>query len=830
MQKALLIAEKPSLMRTIKEVYDRHKNELDYTCDFLSQRGHLLTLKLPDEIDEKMKKYSWDTLPFFPDQHGGWQYRLVKEKKTEGFKSANERFAEIRSALHEGDYDFIIHAGDPDQEGELLINIVINKIGTDLPVMRFWTNDLTEKKVLEALKNLRDDRKDKQLVNLFKAAVVRQHKDYEFGMNISRAASMKMNGVVATGRVMTYIQAAVVRRDYEIETFKPRTKYGVVLDYGDGFKASLFSQSEASETDEDSDDEKKGIVWFDKKEDAEEILNTLLNKSNVLIRKATTGKKFAPKLFKLSSLQEHMDKKGYNPKEVTDICQAMYEKKITTYVRTSCEYMSGNEDFEGIIDALSGIDELKPYTERITEADISRVKKMNKWINPKEHEKQGHSALTPTTEPADMSKLTEQEKEVYIEIAKRFLAIFLPPYEFETVEIITENNGHSFKTTGKTTLAKGYTEIFGKSPQDGPTLPMCAIGDELSVISKEVSEVTSKCPPYLTQGNLISICENPTKYLEDKKYKSLGKRLVIGTEATRAAIIQKLIYKYGYLELFNVGKKEYVRSTPKGRAIIDNMKDLIICKPDMTGEWEIQLEQIRQGEDTAEHIEAQTKRDIVEMLEEIKATEMKSLNQAAVPTDLICPKCGKNLIKYGWGYRCSGYKKDNPEEGCSFTLGLNNDKLKLKLDETDVKTLLAGNETQPKKMWSEKKQKYFRACVYIDKEDDYRLKFKFPSNKTDYTCPMCGSPIIKVGSGNHEGFKCSCEKDPSCSFIFWRTQFGKKISDGHIEEFFTDGITGPISGFKKKSGGTYTARLKADAEGRVTLDFNRKPYTDDENK
>ena len=208
--KALLIAEKPSLKKTIEEVYNKHKSEIPYDIKFMEQRGHLLTLKTPDEIDEDLKKWEWESLPIYPDELGGWKYKVIQEKKVGSFLTSKERFEAIKKELSSGSYDFVINAGDPDQEGELLIRIVLSALKNKLPIKRYWSNDTTEAKVLHALKNLMDDDKDPMLVNLLDAAYVRQHSDWLFGMNISRGASLQMNARAACGRVKTPIQAIVI--------------------------------------------------------------------------------------------------------------------------------------------------------------------------------------------------------------------------------------------------------------------------------------------------------------------------------------------------------------------------------------------------------------------------------------------------------------------------------------------------------------------------------------------------------------------------------------------------------------------------------------------
>lgn len=170
--KALLIAEKPSLRKEIETVYDSIKSKVPYDITFTEQRGHLVTTMLPDEISETMKSWTWDTIPFHPESFGGFRYKVIKEKKTGRFLTSQERFRYIADEIASGKYDAIINAGDPDQEGELLIRTVLQEAGNTLPVLRFWTNDLTPKAIEKALLSLRDDDHDTMLCQLYAAALL----------------------------------------------------------------------------------------------------------------------------------------------------------------------------------------------------------------------------------------------------------------------------------------------------------------------------------------------------------------------------------------------------------------------------------------------------------------------------------------------------------------------------------------------------------------------------------------------------------------------------------------------------------------------------------
>ena len=622
MSHALVIAEKPSLMGEIQKVYNAHRDQIPYTADFVSQRGHLIALKLPREADPSQQGRSWDNLPYVPEEHGGWQYKIIQEKKTGNFLTSEERYSEIKVKLDSGDYQFVIHAGDPDQEGELLVQEVLDYAKNRLPVKRFWTNDLTEQHVLDALLHLRDDEHDPMLRNLLAAAYGRQHSDYRFGMNISEAASLKMQANIACGRVMTPILAIVCKREDEIEHFKPKTVYGVKAVYTEGFEGTLFNKQSVS-TDENADeDQKQGTVWFETKKEAEDLIHSLPKQATVISYEGKRTETYAPKLYKLSTIQTDAGHAyGYSADKVLAICQSLYEKKLQSYPRTDCEYLSSQEDFFGILKAANAAEELNPFIRTISRSAIERVKHDKKWINDKKLEESGHSALRPTTTVPDMSTLSQEEKNIYLMVTKRFVAMFLPPLVQDKATLVTDANGSTFKSNGKTLVDPGYTKIFGTKFTD-MQIPAKKKGDILDVKQFQPTEKTSTCPKRYTSADLIAACENPLKYLQDEQLKKLGKNLKIGTPATRAGIIRKLI-NIRYMQEVKKGKLTYIVPTPNGRAIIKNLGNLMICRVDMTGEWEEELERIRQGEETLQQLDNNMKKAVADMVEEIKKSDVK---------------------------------------------------------------------------------------------------------------------------------------------------------------------------------------------------------------
>ena len=735
-QHALLIAEKPDLMRQIEAVYNKNKNVIPYEITFCAQRGHLVTLMLPDEIDPAQKRWAWETLPFEPENCGGWKYKVITEQKQGNFLTSQERYKSIESELKSGKYDYVIHAGDPDQEGELLVRLVLEMAGNKLPVMRFWTNDLTEAHILNALQNLRNDDTDIMLRNLSDAAYGRQHSDYRFGMNVSRAATLQMNAriAIACGRVKSPILAIVCKREDEIKNFKAKTVYGVKAEYSEGFSGTLFSKENIDESDSD-EDKKNGVVWFETRNEAQEVINSLDDRASVIEYKSEEVSTYAPKLFKLATLQIEAGKLGYNDGYTLQIIQGLYEKKLLSYPRTDCEFLSSNEDFYGILKALLAVPEFEPYIRGISNQAIERVRHTKKWINDKALEESGHSALRPTTLSPDLSQLSEDEKTIYSIVCRRFVAMFLPPLIQNKRRLVTDIDGKTFVSTGKTVIDPGYSVIFGTKFTDN-VIPEHTVGDGIDVDSFDVTEKTSQCPKRYTSPDLIAVCENPAKFLEDEKLKSLGKRLKIGTPATRSGIIEQLMNKDKYLDIKREGKKNYIIPTDLGMAIIRNLGPCDICKVDLTGEWEEKLEDVRTGKMTLQKLEDEMRQGVRDMIADIKRTPMTPFSfRSSTKVVGTCKSCGKDIIESEKGFSCTGYKKDG--SGCNLMLWKNKWGTVFTYDDfvslIDEKKEIEKQITVSLKTWKQK------------------IRYNFDKHDVEYvedvgiemcTCPSCLKKIV----------------------------------------------------------------------------------------
>lgn len=747
MQKGLLIAEKDSLCTAIKDVYNKIKGELPYNLDFAVQSGHLVQLKEPDEYDESFKKWQWETLPIIPSEMGGWRYKLIPATK--------KKFYRIKELLETNSYDFIVHAGDPDREGEYLVHLVLSLLKCRLPVKRFWTNDISPHSVEKELKHLHNDA-DPKYQNLLKAAYCRARFDWMYGINMTRAASLAMEGTARCGRVKTPVLKIVVDREKEIAAFKPSNYYTLSCKYKEGFTGILFDEN--------------GNVTFRTESDAKNVMRQLRDTANIIKSETERKQAFAPSLFNLSTLQIEASKKfGFDPDETLSIVQSLYEQKYLSYPRTACTYLSSEVAayFDNILDSISTIPSLPPFIEQVTEEDKQRVKNTKKYINDKAIEEEGHTALIPTVEKPDWNQLNDKEQKIYQTVAKRFLAVFLPPVIYEKTAVITENNGHTFRTSGKIIIQKGYSELYGaKFSED--EIPSVQEGEIVHVDELIPEKKTTVCPKRYTSGDLIDLMATPGKFLLNQGYKDIIKQIKgIGTEATRSEIIKELINN-GYIEKKKgKGKAAFLYATKTGMAIIDNLKNPNITSIDLTAEWETKLKEIERGEKEPNAFYTEAKDFVTENINLLKNTETVSIKNLD-RTVGVCPVCGKPVFSSQKGWFCTGFK----EKSCNFFMR------KVicgkRLSDSQMTSLLEKGYTPNIKGLKTKEGKEFEAFLVYDKE---------------FTIHFVRSFIA-----------------------------GKKLTESNLKSLLKKGKTNKIKGFVSKNGKNFDAKLKME-NYQISFDF-----------
>lgn len=672
--KGILIAEKPSLMREIESVYKSHKSELNMDLDFLAQAGHLVGLKLPKEIDEE-RYGKWD-LKFLPEIYP-YEYHVISGK--------NELVSKIRTAVNNGGYDFVVHAGDPDGEGELLVRLVLDYVGNTLPVKRFWSNDLTENAILGALKNLRDD---SELDTVYEAALVRQHADYQFGMNVTSAATLKLGELCKLGRVKAPIIAMIVEREKAIRNFVEKTTYKPAFDY----KSCDFVSDKVF-------DEEKDAIAF----------NPANTEATVVDVKVDRKKKKAPKLFKLSTLQTEAHRVlKMNGAETLATLQLLYEKKATSYPRTDCEYISSAVDIGGIakhvLNEINGID--KAYLVR----DPSEVLSDKTYANDKAIASEGHTAIIPTGNGLANSA-TEREKALYELICRRFLAMFAGEKVTESTKVIAIPKGSDkeYVFSESIDIEAGFEMILNSKYElkTGKGVSY-AKGMELNPIKYMVKEVVSKPPARYNDGSLIAALDKPEAFEGDD-----GKvKFKIGTPATRANIIKEC-QENGYFTL--KGGSYY--ATKKAESVVDAFPDVSLFNPVESGHWEDIFNHIRSGSVRFENAEEELIEAMKETVNKMKNSDVQKLAKQGGADSLgICPKCGKDILKGKFGSYCSGK--------CGMSVSKYMGKA---LTDTQVKSLLQGKKVLVKGLVSKSTGKTYDIYIKPKSVEPYSYK------KTDGT-------------------------------------------------------------------------------------------------
>jgi len=645
----LFIAEKPSLAKAIASnigagsqcdgYISIHNGKVIVSWCF----GHILSLAEPEDYDEKYKKWDINDLPIIPVE---WKLNITP--------SCKKQFYTLKKLV--GLADEIINAGDPDREGQLLVDEVISYIGYQKPVKRILLNALDDTSVKYALDHIKDN---SEFINLKNSALARSRADWLVGMNLTRTYTKKLEGfsmgVFSFGRVQTPTMALVVRREREIKNFEP-VEYFVLKVVWANKKGFLNTYWKMKDEQPGLDSEGR-LIHRQYADDLKKKLNTATGSVQKI---ETKRKKEQPHLpFSLSALQIAAGKKyKYSPQKVLDVMQSLYEKKYTSYPRSDCDYLPENQfvDAKEILANIKklGIDGVSEY---VNKADISLKSKA--WNDKKIT---AHHAIIPTKLKPDYAILSEEEKNLYSMVCLNYISQFYPEYIYEATQITISSLNEIFVGKGRKIIDAGWKLLYiSDKDEDLPEneeetqVPSFQEGDEVTHSLSLVVMATTKPPTRFNPASLLKAMKEIYKYVKDEKLKAQLKECSgIGTEATRAAIIEGL-QKREYLIL----KKNLFYSSEKAELLFDNLPEAF-AYPDSTAVWENKLTGILNTEYTVdEFIDSQIKA-ITEIISEVAAKKI-----AAGGKEYKCPECQSLLRKrkgpknFFWG--CSNY----PE--CKFT-------------------------------------------------------------------------------------------------------------------------------------------------------------------
>lgn len=583
----LYIAEKPSLGRAIAEALPKpHKKHQGYietgNGDVVTWCiGHILEQAEPDNYNEKYKKWQLDHLPIIPER---WQ--LKPKTKT---KSQLTVIRKLLKQCHQ-----IVHAGDPDREGQLLVDEVINFLNVSTHkrenMQRLLISDLNLPAVKRSLTQIQPN---KRFVPLSVSALARSRADWLYGINLTRAYTIQggkvgYKGVLSVGRVQTPVLGLVVNRDNEITQFSAKPFYDVLAHIDAPQQQTFCAKWQPSEACKPYLDEEGRVL---SKKLAENVVARITQQPAIIDDiKKQQKKQNAPLPYNLSSLQIDAAKQyGMNAKLVLDVCQSLYEKhKLITYPRSDCQYLP-NAQFS-MAKSVVGMLASAPiaYSDAAKKADTSLKSKA--WNDAKVG---AHHAIIPTQKSPANTTLSPVEKNVYQLIVRQYLAQFFPAFIYQHTQVSLTIAGGAFKASANVTEQLGWKQLFANNkgdkqkPEQTQTLPVLNKTDTLYCTHGELLEKQTQPPKHFTDATLLAAMTGINRFVKDATLKSILKDTDgLGTEATRAGIIE-LLFKRGFLQ--RQGK--LIMATPAGKGLIEALPD-VCTTPDMTAKWEATLNNI----------------------------------------------------------------------------------------------------------------------------------------------------------------------------------------------------------------------------------------------
>ena len=683
MSYCLVVAEKPSVGAAYAKVLgatnrqDGYWEGNGYLVSWCV--GHLVELAPPNVYDAKYVKWSIADLPILPEK---WQYLVSTSTK--------KQFGILQKVMNRPDVDSIVCATDAGREGELIFRLVYQQAGCKKPFSRLWLSSMEENAIREGFAHLKPSTEYDALYN---AALCRERADWMVGINASRLFSCLYGQPLAVGRVMTPVLAMTVVREAAIAAFVPEKFYTVALTLADGGSASSKR--------------------FAQKMDAERLLSKCRKEERVTVQKMKRKEKYEspPPLYDLTALQRDANRLlGFTAQQTLDYAQSLYEKRLITYPRTDSRFLT--EDMAASIPGLV-TDTGKVFAvEKPLPIHVRQVINGSKVTD--------HHALLPTKSMAnaDLAALPVGERNVLRLIAARLLCAVGEPHRYAETTLTTICAEEEFSAKGKVVLSDGWKaverkmlgELLGKQKEPA-VLPDVQEQSQCCVTGAELKEGQTSPPKSYTEDTLLSAMQAAGADSMPQGVERQG----IGTPATRAATIEKLVQK-GFLERKGSKKTKVLLPTDKGKALITVMPEEI-QSPEMTADWETKLLRIERGEMEPNEFMTEIKEMISSL---VTTTEARKGANALMKSKIVgvCPNCGKSVVEREKGWFC-----ENRE--CRFVLWKDNaffKRLGKRLDSHVADKLLRDGRVRLKDCKSAKGKTY-NAAVLLSTEPDGRSKF-----------------------------------------------------------------------------------------------------------
>lgn len=653
MGKRLIVAEKPSVARDIARVlgaHERGEGMISGGDNIITWAiGHLVSLKEPEELDEKYKRWKTADLPILPSK---MELKVLPKTRSQ--------FSIIKKLMNSKEVDSLICATDSGREGELIFRYIYQMADCKKPFERLWISSMTDEAIREGFASLRPGN---EYDSLYESARCRSEADWLVGMNASRAFTLRYNVLLSVGRVQTPTLQILVSRRKEIDCFVSEPFYTVQVDFGDYQGVWIDPANEESKR-------------IQTEEKAQGIIQKVKGKTaRIQSVKSEEKRELPPQLYDLTTLQrEASSMLGYTADKTLKTAQSLYEKhKLITYPRTDSRYLShdmGPSVLKALRSANETYEELTAPLLAVSLPQSKRIFDDTKLTD--------HHAIIPTGRKIEPGHLSAEESKLFDLIVRRLIAAFYPPYQYQSTRIVTVCEDESFLSNGSVVLDEGYKRIYRdlqtkkKSTETEAALPPVKEADERIVRRASLKKDQTKPPKEHTDASVLGEMEHAGRRIEDEALREQMKGCALGTPATRAAIIERLI-SVGYAKR----KGRQIMATPKGVRLIEAVPHEI-ASPEITGRWEQVLERIAHGESDSERFMSGIRRlsSFLTSYASESAPEVgfdpeerrgRGKRSSAKKIEMKCPLCGKGeIIENVKAFGCSEW-----QNGCKFTIWKN---------------------------------------------------------------------------------------------------------------------------------------------------------------
>ena len=777
--RGLVLAEKPSLMRAIQDAY--YAGTFPFDLDFAAFHGHLMGLAAPADYHEEWRKWDLAALPLIPD---AFKYLPVDKKSVDV----------IMARIKGGHYDFLVNACDAEREGEHIFWSFYEANKLTLPVKRLWCSTTLKKDLLVALGSLHEA---SEFQHLREAAAFRAQFDWLVGMNFSRAISLKTNKKTNIGRVVTPTLKMVVDRELEIKNFVAQPFFEVAVKMekgGEAFPGAVLVPPDLKQS------------RFPTKE-AAEAAKAALGKQGTVVN-VTSKKKVTkpPTLYSTTELEKDANKYFKFKASKTDaLTQALYEHGYVSYPRTSCRFIPTSmvPEIPKLLKPLEKFPELADALKMATPAAITEATKGKDYVD--DSKLTDHHAIIPTGEVFDPASISEDERKIYLLIAKRFLSIFLPPLVVNSTTALIESGGQTIKATGSIVADRGYSILYEYKGKD-TLLPAMSKGDTVDIKGSAIREGTTKPPDRYTDRALLDAMANAGKFVSERDQMAILREVEgIGTPATRASILEKL----ESTGMCNV-EKGYFIPTPFGMELVELVRTRDVASPSITAEWEKKLKDLEEN-GHPEVFKAQMVEYIKKETADIANNISADLSAYRFETIGTCPICGKPVVITKNYYKCANYKAD--VDPCTFIVS-REAFFGTKLTRADMVTMLSGKATKPKTLKTKDGRTYTAPLaikdgrvgpVFTDSPERQNAdRSKITQRKGICKCPLCADGQIFRGK---DWYICS-NRGNGCKFIVGMAICSAPITENDVKDLVAGKVVGPKK-FTWKSGKQGEAKLKS---------------------